>query len=136
MQSTEALRRWLVGKCRRGKPNPNDRYRDFSMAGFCRTLSVQPPEIYKWLDGKKGLPLRVQRLMTRFAADWEAGLLEFTPYRPRHKRALVRLAKPKARGRFTVDLSGRSPRLTLLPKPPRDEPMPTMRELIRPRLTS
>lgn len=134
--SIEELRRWCARHTKRGKgKHRNDKNREFAVLAFLRFIDWKEQEFYKWIGGTEAIPSRVQRTMSKFVADWEAGFLECTPYKPMTKRQIVRRTIPKRRTRLVAHIAPSGVSLSFLPRPTVSPGMPSFRELIRPRLT-
>ena len=128
MLANEELKRWFRAK-RDGR-----RDREMKMKSLFRHVGLKESNFKLWLRGNAKLTHRMQRILSRFVEDWEAGLIEFVPdwSYPRangQKARIVHRATPRPMPqRMTIDFSGSRPRLTLLGRPPRDR-MPGFPEI-------
>ena len=129
------MRRWCRAHTKRGQAKHlADFNREFALNAFLRTIGWAHQEFYHWLAGEEKIPGRVARTMSAFIGKWEAGLIEFTPYRNKVKRTLVHLEKPRLRrSRLTLDLDSGAPRLRLVSRAPLAPAMPSFQSLIGPR---
>lgn len=131
MLSSEALRRWCRGKIKVGAVGRvNDRHGEFCFRAFVRSVAWESRDLRRWLKEGDTIPLRVQRLMSRFVADWDAGRIAFTPYAVFKPRRLVHVERPRPRNRLSVAIGAAGPKLSLEPRHEREAPMPTFRDLI------
>lgn len=134
--SIEELKRWCRRHTKRGQHKyRNEKNRELAVHAFLRSLDWAEMEFYKWLNKGGSMPERVQRTMSKFVADWEAGYLEFTPWHSTTPRRLVRRETPKRRTRLAVQFREGGPVLSFLERPAVEPRMPAFRDLIRPNLT-
>lgn len=128
MLGTEDIRKWFRGKM------DGRQKRDFKLASMLRTIKWGHREFRRWLEGDVPINKERQKVISRFIEDWEAGFLEFAPdwnykYANGLKGTLVHRTTPRhVPARLTINFEGRSPRLTLLPKPKRER-LPSFPEI-------
>lgn len=135
--STDELKRWCRQHIKRGMGKyAGDKNREFSHNAFCRAIGVSTANFAHWMSGRWKLPVNTLRNIERFAAQWDAGLISFTPFNHRDKRKLIYHDKPvRRRTRMAVDFSQGAPRVILRGNPVPEPVMPTFKELLRPKLT-
>lgn len=133
--SIEEIRRWLKGKLKAtGKlsRNPGMRHgEEFAVNPFCRAVGIDYSDLYRFAAGRERYPLSPhrQRVFSRFIADWENGLLEFSTVKHRGtRRQLVHRTTPKVRPQRMV-LDWQRGKLQFVARPPLNPTLPSFKDV-------
>lgn len=94
--SISEIRHWCESNFTRGESYDKiNAFRELPRRGFCRAVGLDKGNFQRFLDGERDLSPRIQRVMSRFILQWEAGLLEFTGHHRNKKSTLVHRATPR-----------------------------------------
>lgn len=120
--SIEEIHRWLSSHFTRGwTVEKMLAPRDLPQAAFCRTVGLDRGDLSRFIHNQKPLSPRVQRNVSKFILDWEAGMIEFERVADRRYR-LVHRATPKRRPpRMTIAFDD-GPKLRLISRLPASDP--------------